>query len=156
MKLRTVLVIAVCLIAALAVINNLGARKPINPARLEKLMTESLTTQEQLYAEALVKRDLEVIDFHTAEDFAGTAPEDGTPATKTSLINSLRSGDLKVASFDLSDLKVQATPTTATVTGTYFEKATVKGADRTVTGKFSNSWAELDGRWQRVKSTITK
>ena len=115
---------------------------------------QQLIRLEQELAEAFVKSDISTVERIEADDI-NTTQDDGTVTTKQQDIANIRSGDMKIESFDEFDLRVRVYLNTAVVTGQYKEKGTNKGKKFNSTDRFTDVWLNQHGRWQLVFSQDT-
>jgi ketosteroid isomerase-like protein len=105
------------------------------------------------WTEALLKKDSATLDKILADDwvYEGSA---GTP-TKAQGPAELKSGDNKIDSMTLGDMKVRVFGDTAVVTGSDDEKSSYKGKDTSGHYICIDVFAKHQGRWQAVASQCT-
>lgn len=110
---------------------------------------------EQDWAQATVKSGAAAVDQYEADDIIGTDPS-GRVTDKTQDKTDLSSGDLKLQSIELSDLKVRVYGDTAVATGNSAGTGTYKGQDISGKYRFTDTWVKRNGKWQAVASQATK
>jgi len=69
---------------------------------------------------------------------------------KADTMSAIKSGDIKITSNELSDLKVRVYGDTAVVTGKTDVKGTSGGKDISGPTLFTRVYVKKDGRWQSV------
>ena len=85
-----------------------------------------------------------------AEGFFFTAP-DGKTSSKTEFLADLKSGDLKIESSTIKDMKVQAADEgMAVVTYATTDKGSYKGKDISGEYRWTDVFVKRDGRWQLI------
>jgi ketosteroid isomerase-like protein len=110
---------------------------------------------EQDWAQAVVKEGAASVDQYEANDIVTTDPT-GRVAGKTEDKTDLSSGDYKIQSEELSDLKVQVYGNTVVATATNAMKGTYKGHDLSGKYRLTDTWVKRSGKWQVVASQYTK
>jgi ketosteroid isomerase-like protein len=105
--------------------------------------------------EALLSADWKTVERIHANDLVFTNA-DGSVTHKADLVDSIRSGDMKFESIEMSDVKVQALGNVAVVTGRVVERGRYKTDDLSGTYRFTDVWAKQDGSWQMVIGHETK
>jgi ketosteroid isomerase-like protein len=68
----------------------------------------------------------------------------------------LSSGDYKIQSEELGDIKVHVYGNTAVATATNTMKWTCKGQDLSGKYRFTDTWVKRSGKWQVVASQYTR
>jgi uncharacterized protein DUF4440 len=81
---------------------------------------------------------------------------DGHVFGKTQDLEAMRSGDEKMNSIELRDMRVQVYESTAIATGTNIMTWSQKSDDASGHYRFTDIWVKRNGRWQVVASQITK
>ena len=110
---------------------------------------QSLTQIEQQLADALMKGDAATIDKNVADTFIFTDPQ-GMVQDKARLVGDVKSGDLKVASTKLDEIKVQPYGDAAVVTYRTTDQGTYKGQDISGQYRWTDTWVKKGGQWQLV------
>jgi len=110
---------------------------------------------EHDWAQAVVKSGAAAVDQYEADDIVSTDPS-GRVTDKAQDKKDLSSGDLKVQSLELSDLKVRVYGNTAVATGLATLKGTYKGQDMSGNYRYTDTWVRRNGKWQAVASQATK
>lgn len=105
---------------------------------------------EQDLTNALVKADVATTEPMVADGFFFTAP-DGKTSSKTEFLADLKSGDLKIESSTIKDMKVQAADAgMAVVTYSTTDKGSYKGKDISGEYRWTDVFGKREGRWQLV------
>jgi ketosteroid isomerase-like protein len=116
---------------------------------------QKLTALEQSFNEALLSADWKTVERIHANDLVFTNA-DGSVTHKADLVDSIRSGDMKFESIEMSDVKVQDLGKVAVVTGKLVERGRYKTDDLSGTYRFTDVWAKRDGNWQIVSGQETR
>jgi len=124
-------------------------------AQQSTAIEQTLINLEREWSNAWMKADTATIDRIESNDFVGVDAM-GVVYTKAEDIASIKNGEWKVQSIQLDDMKVRVYGDTAVVTGRFTQKAQYKGADRSYTGRFTDTWVNRGGRWQCVASQSTR
>ena len=98
---------------------------------------------------AMEKIDLAVLDRTTAETYVFTDPN-GRVTAKKELMESFKSGAIKIEAQEISDTKVQVYGDVAVETGALTSKAIRDGRDTSGTYRFTRVWVKRGGVWQTV------
>ena len=109
---------------------------------------------EHEWADAVKRRDVEKIDRLEADDFAFTGPG-GVVWSKARALETIKSGDLEIDSFELSDVKVRLYGDTAVVTFRVLWTGRFRGLDISGPQRMTDVWVKRAGRWQCVASQST-
>jgi ketosteroid isomerase-like protein len=104
---------------------------------------------------AMAKADLAVIDNTTAETYIFTDPK-GRVTAKKELMESFKSGAIKIEAQTIRDVRVQLYGNVAVETGELTSKATRDGRDTSGTYRFTRVWVNRGGAWQTVAFQETK
>ncbi len=116
---------------------------------------EQLKKLEMDRAAAVVKGDTATLDKQTADDYVLISMT-GRMADKAQMLDGFKSGQSKLTSNDLSDLKVRVYGDAAVVTGKADVKGTLGGQDATGQVVFTRVYVKKDGRWQSVSFQQTR
>jgi hypothetical protein len=122
---------------------------PLQAQTTSKTIEEELIKLENQWSDAMVKMDLAFLGRHLSDEYVEWSPY-GTSMTKAELIASLKSGDLKVLSMVVDDIKVRVYADTAVVTGRTILKDVFKGMESSGQYRWTDIWAKIAGRWQCV------
>jgi ketosteroid isomerase-like protein len=115
---------------------------------------QSLMQMEREWVEAAQKKDGDTLGRILADDWVGQGPT-GT-VTKAQALAELKSGDSKLESITLGDMKVRAFGDTAVVSGTDDEKSSYKGKDTSGHYTWTDVFVKRQGKWQAVASQSTR
>ena len=111
--------------------------------------TAEMIALEKEFNAALMHADSKAVEAMIADDMVLTNP-DGAVTHKSEEVESLRSGDEKLDSVDLSDVRVLDLGPVAVVTGKLVEKGRYKTTDVSGEYRFTDVWAKRNGKWQLV------
>jgi ketosteroid isomerase-like protein len=95
-----------------------------------------------------------LMDKILADDWVGLGPAGSL--TKAQLLAGLKSGDLKLESETLGEMKVRVFGDTAVVTGSDDEKSSYKGKDSSGHHVWTDVFVKRQGHWQAVASQDTR
>ena len=118
-------------------------------------LEDQIKKQEQNWAQATIKEGAAAVDQYEADDIITTDPS-GRVTDKTQDKLDLSSGDFKIQSEELSDVRVRIYSNTAVASGTNIVKGTYKGQDINGKYRFTDTWVKRNGKWQVVASQYTK
>ncbi len=144
-----VLAAAVAALALGQMGENEGKTKGEGKASVEK----ALMQMERDWTEAGLKKDAATLDKILAEDWVGQGPTGVVP--KAEALADLKSGDNKLESITLGDMKVRVFGDTAVVTGSDDEKSSYKGKDTSGHYTWTDVFVKRQGRWQAAASQGT-
>jgi ketosteroid isomerase-like protein len=114
---------------------------------------QALVQMERDWTAAALNKDAAALDKILADDWVGQNP--AGMATKTEALADLKSGDNKVESETLGDMKVRVFGDTAVVTGSDEEKSSYKGKDTSGHYTWTDVFVRRHGRWQAAASQGT-
>jgi hypothetical protein len=122
----------------------------------QKKMTveQTLMNIEQEMANALIKSDMTVFEKYVADNGSFTDPG-GMTTNKAQTMASFKSGDLKIESSKIEDMKVQMFDKTAIVTYRTTDKGIYKGRDISGQYRWTDVFVKMGGKWQIVASQGT-
>ena len=98
---------------------------------------------------ALLKRDTAGFGRIFGDEAVLITP-DGTPQTKSQLLADVKSGDLVIASSEISEMKVRAYGDSAVVTYVTVDKGKYKGQDISGRYRWTDVFVRSGGTWQIV------
>lgn len=116
---------------------------------------QALIKIEQELTDGLIKKDTSAFERHLADNGVFTDP-DGKVMTKSQLIADIKSGDLKIDSSKIDDMKVHVFKDTAVVTYATADTGTYKGKPITGRYRWTDTFVKNGGRWQIVAGQGTK
>jgi ketosteroid isomerase-like protein len=116
---------------------------------------KELIAAEQNFSDALLRADWKAIQQMYADDMVFTNA-DGSVTHKSDDVGSIRSGDMKFESIEMSDMKIQDFGDVGIVTGKLVEKGRFKTADLSGTYRFTDVWTKRSGRWLLVAGQETR
>ncbi len=116
---------------------------------------EQLKKLEIDRAAAVVKGDIATLDKQTADDYV-LISMNGRMTDKSQMLDGFKTGQSKLTSNDLSDLKVRVYGDAAVVTGKADVKGTLGGQDATGQILFTRVYVKKGGRWQSVSFQQTR
>ncbi len=110
---------------------------------------------EQAWADAVQHQDAGKIDRLQAAEYLFTDPA-GQVWTKSRELDTIKSGDLAIDSFELSEMKVRLYDSTAVVTLRMVWHGQFRGSDISGPQRMTDVFVKRDGRWQCVASQATR
>ena len=116
---------------------------------------DQIKKQERDYAQATVNEGAAAVDKYEADDIITTDPS-GRVTNKAQDTTDLSSGDFKIQSEELSDLKVHIYGNTDVAAGANTVRGTYKGQDMSGKYRFTDTWVKRNGKGQVVASQYTK
>ena len=146
------LVIAVCVVvlaSAIAVLAQTGAKPKGQTAEQELLKLE------QEWTNADLKDDWATMDRILADDYVLT-DRDGFVSTKAQVLAYMKSGEDKILTLVIDDMKVRVYADAAVVTGRATIKETEKGKEISDVIRITNTWIKKAGRWQCVATHASR
>jgi len=115
---------------------------------------QALMQMERDWTEAALKKDAVALDKILADDWVAQGPTG--VSTKAEALADLKSGDYKLESQTLGDMKVRVFGDTAVVTGSDDEKSSYKGHDTSGHYTWTDVYVKRQGRWQAAASQGTR
>jgi ketosteroid isomerase-like protein len=110
---------------------------------------EQIEKLENDRAQAVVKGDVAALEKTTADDYT-IIDRAGRIRDKQATMGAIKSGDIKLTSNKLSDLKVRVYGDTAVVTGRSDAEGSVNGTPSNGPVRFTRVYVKKDGQWQSV------
>ena len=110
-----------------------------------------LLVMEHLWNEAQVNRDSRALDGMIGANFVNTE-YDGEVSDKAKFLADIKDPQFNLDSLTIQDLKVSMYADSAVVVGIYHTKGTYQGKAYEHIGRFTDTWAFTEGRWQCVAS----
>lgn len=141
-------IVAVLLAVAVAV-SAQTARKEGAPGA--EATGQALKDIENKWVEALAKADTTTLDSILADTYVDT-DEQSHRSDKNGVLSVLKSGDLKIGSIKLSDMKVEVYGDAAVVTGSAVQKGSFKGQPLPANVIFTDTLIKRSGKWRAVAS----
>jgi len=114
---------------------------------------QALMQTEREWVDAAQKKDADTLNRILAEDWVGQGPTGAV--TKAQALAELKSGESKLDSITLGDMKVRVFGDTAVVAGTDDEKSSYKGKDTSGHYTWTDVFVKRQGKWQAVASQST-
>jgi ketosteroid isomerase-like protein len=139
------------LLLAMAIVPFSQAQKKNGPAQAADATRLALISLENKWVGALVKSDTATLDSIFADTYVDT-DEQGHRSDKQGVISVLKSGELKMESIRLSDMKVYEYGDAAVVTGSASQAGNFKGQPVTATIIFTDMFIRQNGKWRAVAS----
>jgi ketosteroid isomerase-like protein len=110
---------------------------------------EQIKKLETDRAQAVVRADVATLEAQTSDDYT-LINANGQLSGKSDTMNAIKSGNIKLTSNELSDLKVRLYGNTAIVTGRSASKGTIGGMEIKGPILFTRVYVKTNGRWQSV------
>jgi ketosteroid isomerase-like protein len=114
---------------------------------------QALMQMERDWTEASLKKDAATLGKILSDDWVGQSTTG--ISTKAEALADLKSGDNKLESITLGDMKVRVFGDTAVVTGSDDEKSSYKGKDTSGHWVWTDVFVKRQGHWQAVASQGT-
>lgn len=125
------------------------------PGSKTSSVEDQIKKNEQDWAQATANEGAAAVERYEADDIITTDPA-GRVTNKAEDKTDLSSGDYKIQSEQLSDLKVLVYGNTAVAAATNTMKGTYKEQDLSGKYRFTDTWVKRSGKWQVVASQYTK
>lgn len=138
------------LLLAIAVLTPAQTKKN-GPVQGTGATTEALINLENRWVGALMKSDVASLDSIFSDTYVDT-DEHSHRSDKQGVLSVLKSGELKIESIKLSDMRVYDYGDAAVVTGSASQVGNFKGQPLTVTIIFTDTFARQNGKWRAVAS----
>jgi len=140
-------ILAVTLTAAAVLVASAG---PVGAqAASSTAVEEQIKKIEKDRAAAVTKADVAALDAVTSDDYS-LIDRNGRVRDKAQTMSAIKTGDIKITSNEVSDLKVRVYGDTAVVTGRADTKGTIGGKDVSGPMLFTRVYVKKSGRWQSV------
>jgi ketosteroid isomerase-like protein len=105
--------------------------------------------------QAVLKGDTSYLEKNAAEDYSRVGP-DGKRVSKSDWVNAIKSGDVKLESIEISDVKVRVYGNAAVATYADDVKGTNKGQDISGHNQITRVFVKQAGKWQEVAFHSTR
>ena len=116
---------------------------------------QQLIDTEKAWNQAFIKGDADFLDKLYADEYLFT-DQDGKTYGRNVDIDGVKTGEFRMMSGKLDDVKVHVYGDFATVTGVYDFRATYKGEDASCNCRFTDVFVKRNGRWHVVASHVTR
>jgi ketosteroid isomerase-like protein len=116
---------------------------------------EELKKLETERAAAVVKADITALEAQTADDYS-LINANGQVMDKRQTLDAIKTGQVKITSNELSDLKVRVYGHVAVVTGKSDAKGMLSGTEVNGPVMFTRVYVKKNGRWQSVAFQQTR
>jgi ketosteroid isomerase-like protein len=113
--------------------------------------SSKIIAMENLWNRAELNNDAPAVRLLLADDFVMTVAE-GILYNKSQMIASVADKSYRPDALQSSGMVVHYYGNTAVVTGAYYEKGNDKGKPWERRGRFTDTWMNLEGRWQCIAS----
>jgi ketosteroid isomerase-like protein len=113
--------------------------------------SSKIIAMENLWNRAELDNDGAAVRLLLADDFVMTVAE-GVTYNKAQIVASVADKSYRPELLQSTDLVVHAYGGTAVVTGAYYEKGVDKGKPWERRGRFTDTWMNLNGKWQCIAS----
>jgi ketosteroid isomerase-like protein len=118
-----------------------------------KTIEQNVMKLEHDWTDALLKSDVATVGKILADDWVGVGPF-GT-VTQAQYLADIKSGDNKMESQTVGEMKVRVFGDVAIVTGSDDEKSSYKGKDTSGHYVWTDAFVKRKGHWQAVASQLT-
>jgi hypothetical protein len=112
---------------------------------------QALIDLENRWVSALMKSDTSTLEYIFADTYVDT-DEDSHRTDKQGVLSVLKSGELKMASIKLSEMRVYDYGDAAVVTGSASQAGNFKGQPLTTKIVFTDTFIRQNGKWKAVAS----
>jgi hypothetical protein len=136
------------LLLAMGVLTSAQTQKPVQGT---DTTTEALTDLENRWVDALVKSDTAILDSIFADTYVDT-DEHSQRSDKQGVLSVLKSGELKMESIKLTDMRVHVYGFAAVVTGSAAQVGNFKGQALAPKIIFTDTFIKRNGKWRAVAS----
>ena len=116
---------------------------------------EQLKKLETDRSAAIVKGDVATLEKQTSDDYS-LINMNGQMSDKSQMVNAFKTGQSKLTSDELSDMKVRVSGSTAVITGKADVKGMLGGKDATGQIMFTRVYVKKGGQWQSVAFQQTR
>src|SRR6266852_8862990 len=116
---------------------------------------EELKKLETDRAAAVVKGDVATLEKQTSDDYT-LINMNGQMSDKSQMVSAFKSGQTKLTSDELSDMKVRVYGNTAVITGKADVAGTMAGKDTKARLMFTRVYVKKGGQWQSVAFQQTR
>ena len=130
---------------SLATVSAVPARGQGSTASVE----DQIKKMEKDRAAAVVKGDVATLEALTSDDYM-LINANGQVSDKATTMNNIKTGNIKITTNDVSDLKVRVYGSTAVVTGKSNAKGSINGRELKGPVMFTRVYVKKDGKWQSV------
>jgi ketosteroid isomerase-like protein len=113
--------------------------------------SSKIIAMENLWNRAELNNDASAVQLLLADDFVMTVAE-GTVHNKAQIVASVADKSYRPEVLQSSEMVVHYYGSTSVVTGVYYEKGIDKGKVWERRGRFTDTWMNLNGRWQCIAS----
>ena len=127
---------------------------PLAYAQAPGAVEKELTDLENRWAEAIAKGDVATLERLYADEYMAIDPA-GATFTKDQDIANVKSGNFKLASFKIDELKVRVHGDVAVVTSRNTIKGTYMGKDASGAYRGTDVFVKRGGRWQVLTTQAT-
>ncbi len=127
---------------------------PLALAQAPGATEKELADLENRWAEAIVKGDVATLERLYADEYMAIDPT-GATFTKDQDIANVKSGNFKLASFKIDELKVRVHGDVAVVTSRNTIKGTYMGKDASGAYRGTDVFVKRGGRWQVLTTQAT-
>ena len=117
---------------------------------------ETIARIENEVAQAIIKRDIKVLEERFADDFIGYGPTTLRKTTKTGIISAIKSGDYVVTDFKYRPFTIRVFGSTAVVQGNDDETSTFRGKDISATYTWLDVFEKRSGHWVWIANENAK
>ena len=140
--------------SVLAVLALFALTPPLVRAQVPGAAEKELIDVETHWGEVTVKGDLQALERLYADEYLAIDPA-GATFTKAQDIANVKSGNFKLETFKLDEVKVRVHGEMGVVTGRNTIKATYMGKDISGVYRFTDTFVKRAGRWQVITTQGT-
>ena len=118
-------------------------------------VSDSVKQLENDWADAVKAGDADKLGQILGDDWVGLGP-DGSKETKATWTASVKSGTMKLTSYENGPMDVKVVGNVAVVQGSDTEKSMYKGKDTSGKYVWMDVFAKRDGKWVAVRSQMAQ
>lgn len=116
---------------------------------------QAITAIERDWFNAMKAVDTAKLTEIIADDWVDLSP-DGVKVTKPEELNSFKSGESRLYSYEIGPVDVKVIGPVAVIQGSDIEKSTYKGKDTSGKWVWMDVFVKRDGKWQAVRSQTAR
>ncbi|MGO9641069.1 MAG: nuclear transport factor 2 family protein [Candidatus Acidiferrales bacterium] len=125
------------------------------PPANDSSIAQAVKQVEHDWTDAMIAANVDKLDQILADDWVAIGP-DGSSETKAAYLADMKSGTLKIETFDFGPMDVKVLGNVAVVQGSDTEKSSYKGKDTSGKWAWMDVFVKRNGKWVAVRSQNAK
>jgi ketosteroid isomerase-like protein len=125
------------------------------PPATSSSVSQAVQKLEHDWTDAMIAANVDQLGQILADDWVAIGP-DGASETKATYLADVKSGTLKVETFDFGPMDVKVLGNVAVVQGSDTEKSSYQGKDTSGKWAWMDVFVKRDGKWVAVRSQNAK